>query len=142
MSRRIVARHCRSTVEWQLCCLPIHVASGVALTVVTTMHVLQPITLCLIMLCQLSFESTMFAAVIVPHACMHACMQQLLHMSSLRQAATMVSRTSVQHHASCVQLVRTQWLLKHLHNVETRFYCPQTFLYLDFQCRDDVSEIK
>ncbi len=32
--------------------------------------------------------------------------------------------------------------LKHLHNVETRFYCPQTFLYLDFQCRDDVSELK
>ena len=31
---------------------------------------------------------------------------------------------------------------KHLHNVETRFYCPQTFLYLDFQCRDDVSELK
>ncbi len=22
--------------------------------------------------------------------------------------------------------------LKHLHNVETRFYCPQTFLSLDF----------
>ena len=32
--------------------------------------------------------------------------------------------------------------LKHLHNVETRFYCPQTFLSLDFQCRDDVSELK
>ena len=32
--------------------------------------------------------------------------------------------------------------LKHLHNVETRFYCPQTFLYLDFQCRDGVSEFK
>ena len=30
--------------------------------------------------------------------------------------------------------------LKHLHNVETRFYCPQALLYLDFQCRDDVSE--
>ncbi len=32
--------------------------------------------------------------------------------------------------------------LKHLPNVETRFYCPQTFLSLDFQCRDDVSELK
>jgi len=31
---------------------------------------------------------------------------------------------------------------KHLHNVEMRFYCPQTFLSLDFQCRDDVSESK
>ncbi len=32
--------------------------------------------------------------------------------------------------------------LKHLHNVETRFYCPQTFLRLGCQCRDDVSELK
>ena len=32
--------------------------------------------------------------------------------------------------------------LKHLPNVETRFYCPQTFLYLYFQCRDDVSEVR
>ena len=31
---------------------------------------------------------------------------------------------------------------KHLHNVETRLDCPQTFLSLDFQCRDDVSELK
>ncbi len=23
-----------------------------------------------------------------------------------------------------------------------RFYCPQAFLNLDFQCRDDVSELK
>ncbi len=30
--------------------------------------------------------------------------------------------------------------LQHLHNVETRFHRPQTFLYSDFQCRDDVSE--
>ncbi len=30
--------------------------------------------------------------------------------------------------------------LKHLHTVEVRFYCPQTILYLDCQCRDDVSE--
>ncbi len=28
---------------------------------------------------------------------------------------------------------------KHLHDVETRFYCPQKFLSLDLQCRDDVS---
>ena len=32
--------------------------------------------------------------------------------------------------------------LKHLHNVEMRFHCPQAFLSLDFQCRDDVSELK
>ncbi len=32
--------------------------------------------------------------------------------------------------------------LEHLHNVEARFYCPQTFLGSDFQCRDDVSELK
>ena len=33
-------------------------------------------------------------------------------------------------------------VLKHLHNVEMRFYRPQAFLSLDFQCRDDVSETK
>jgi len=33
-------------------------------------------------------------------------------------------------------------ILKHLHNVETHFHCPQTFLSLDFQCRDDVSELE
>jgi len=27
--------------------------------------------------------------------------------------------------------------LNHLHNVETRFPCPQTFLRSDLQCRDD-----
>jgi len=32
--------------------------------------------------------------------------------------------------------------LKYHDNVETRFYCPQIFLYLDSQCRDDVSELK
>jgi len=31
--------------------------------------------------------------------------------------------------------------LKHLHNVETRFYCSQMFLCLDFQCRYDSSEL-
>ncbi len=30
--------------------------------------------------------------------------------------------------------------LKHLHNVETHVYCSQTFLCLDFQCWDDISE--
>ena len=33
-------------------------------------------------------------------------------------------------------------VLQHLRNVETRLYCPQAFLSLDFQCRDDVSEVK
>ena len=32
--------------------------------------------------------------------------------------------------------------LNHVHNVEKRFYCPQTFLSLNLQCRDDVSELK
>ncbi len=32
--------------------------------------------------------------------------------------------------------------LKHLHNVETHSNCPQTFFQSDFQCRDDVSEVK
>jgi len=32
--------------------------------------------------------------------------------------------------------------LEHLRNVEKRFYCPQTFLSLTFQCRDDVCELK
>ena len=36
----------------------------------------------------------------------------------------------------------TTTVLKHLHNLEMRVYCPQTFPYLDFQCRDDVSELK
>ena len=31
--------------------------------------------------------------------------------------------------------------LQHL-NVTTRFYCPQAFLSLGFQCKDDVSELK
>ncbi len=30
-------------------------------------------------------------------------------------------------------------VLKHPHNEETSCYCPQTFLALDFQCRDNVS---
>jgi len=31
--------------------------------------------------------------------------------------------------------------LKHLHNVGTRFHCPQTFLSLDSQFMDDVFEL-
>ncbi len=31
--------------------------------------------------------------------------------------------------------------LKHLPNVETRCYCPQALLGLDFQGGDDVSEL-
>ena len=31
-----------------------------------------------------------------------------------------------------------QGTFKHLHNVETRFYCPQTFLSLYFQCTDNL----
>ena len=32
--------------------------------------------------------------------------------------------------------------LTHLHDVETCYQCPQTFLSLHFQCRDDVSDLK
>ncbi len=42
----------------------------------------------------------------------------------------------------CIAFTCCKSVLKHLHNVETRFYCPQMFLSLDFQCRDDVSELK
>ena len=40
-----------------------------------------------------------------------------------------------------VQLYCIGYDLKHLHNVESRFQCPQTFLDLEFQCWDDVSEL-
>ena len=48
-------------------------------------------------------------------------------------------------HADLHQTLRTLQKrdLKHLHNVEKRIYCPQAFLRrLDFQCRDDISELK
>jgi len=48
--------------------------------------------------------------------------------------------TQVQKREMLRMLIQQE--LKHLHNVETHLYCPQTFLYLDFQCRDDVSEWK
>ncbi len=47
--------------------------------------------------------------------------------------------TQVRTHAHTVP----QKAVKHLHNVETRSYCPdQTFLKSKFQCRDDDSEFK
>ena len=33
-------------------------------------------------------------------------------------------------------------VLKHLHNVEKRFYYPQMFLSLDCQCTDDVAKLQ
>ena len=36
------------------------------------------------------------------------------------------------------QLLTSHESPKHLHTVEKRLYCPQTFLSSDFQCRDDV----
>ena len=33
-------------------------------------------------------------------------------------------------------------VLKHLHSVQARFYCPQTSLSLDVQCRDEISALK
>jgi len=44
------------------------------------------------------------------------------------------------HSACATHCLRTCTALNHLHNLATRFYCPQTFLYLDFQYRDDISE--
>ncbi len=38
-------------------------------------------------------------------------------------------------HPDHLVLMFCWWLLKHLHNVGTCFYCPQTFLYLDFRFR-------
>lgn len=32
--------------------------------------------------------------------------------------------------------------INHFHSVELRFYNPQTFLYPDFWCRDDVSDLE
>ena len=32
--------------------------------------------------------------------------------------------------------------LTHLLDVETRYHCPLTILSLDFQCRDDISEVE
>jgi len=43
------------------------------------------------------------------------------------------------HQLACLRH-KAQQILKHLHNVETCFYCPQTFLSSDLQCRDDASE--
>jgi len=31
---------------------------------------------------------------------------------------------------------------KHPPSIKKRCYCPQTFLYLDFQCKDDMSDVK
>ena len=33
-------------------------------------------------------------------------------------------------------------VLKHLHNVKMRSYCPETFLILYFQCSEAVSELE
>ena len=45
-----------------------------------------------------------------------------------------------------VSIPNTEWLdvsrLQHLHDVETRRYCPRAFLSLDLQCRDDISVLK
>ena len=32
--------------------------------------------------------------------------------------------------------------MKHLHIVETRLFCPQALLSLDFECRNDVSQLR
>ena len=45
-------------------------------------------------------------------------------------------------HLCCKPLEQHTATVKHLHNVETHFYCPQTFLSLEFRCKDDVSGLK
>ncbi len=43
---------------------------------------------------------------------------------------------------SLLAMLQAQVELKHLHNVATHFYFPQTFLSSHFQCSNDVSEMK
>jgi len=45
-------------------------------------------------------------------------------------------------HAACIYALQVALAVKHLPNVQTRFYCPQVFLSGDFQCKDGVSELK
>lgn len=47
------------------------------------------------------------------------------------------ANVNLEQQASTMKKVRQ---LKHLSNVETRFYCPQAFLSLHFWCTDDISE--
>ena len=42
----------------------------------------------------------------------------------------------------CAYCLAHSLVQKDLYTVETRFYCPQTFLSLHFQCRDDISDLK
>ncbi len=38
--------------------------------------------------------------------------------------------------------IQLEGYLKHLPNLETCFCCPQAFLSVEFQCKDDISELK
>ena len=65
--------------------------------------------------------------------------------SALKQSMIRVQPHALENHvpALCGPLQASHHsALKHLHNVEARFYCPHTFLSLDFRCRDDVSALE
>ena len=71
----------------------------------------------------------------VYHSCtVRSCIQTMVADPAYTQAAD--------SHYYAVLCSQSTERLNHIYNVETRFYCPQTFLCLDFQCRDDVSEVK
>ncbi len=62
---------------------------------------------------------------------LHLC---LIYRLLLGNTAALVSQLSVTLYLHVVDL-------KHFHNVEARFHCPQTILSLGFQCRDDFCEL-
>ena len=73
---------------------------------------------------------------LVEQSCLHACWAPQRHCLLRAWLAPPLAPSSAEGHD------HVEALLQHLHNWETRFCCPQAFLCLDFQCRDDVSELK
>jgi hypothetical protein len=78
----------------------------------------------------LAITKLVFGGWILP---VHACRTVMLHVHSFHHWKHVFPQGQVHTVLSSS--------LTHLHNVETRVYCPQ-FLSLDSQCRDDVSESK
>ena len=67
----------------------------------------------------------------------------LRELQSQMQTAVGQDATSIEDLMQKVQVHNCcAFTQKHFHNVEKRFYCPQAFLRLDFQCREYVSELK
>ncbi len=87
-------------------------------------------------------QSTMHYHAATIHICNYAKLSRNCHAAKRTIEVTFWR----QHCHSCITspIIHSHHLndLKHLPNVETRFYCPQAFLTLDFQCRDAVSEFK